>query len=60
MDEHFIHGSHEMTEWENSVVTLIATSRFGSIRECKKCGAEQAETVCGKGTHKELNEPCSG
>jgi len=52
------HPSHEMTEWESTIVTIISTSRFGKFRKCKNCGAEQAETVAGKAMHEELKNPC--
>lgn len=55
-----IHPSHDMTEWEETIVTLNSTSRFGQLRKCKKCEAEQAKTVAGEGTHDELYEPCRG
>jgi hypothetical protein len=54
-----IHPSHKMTKWKSSIVTLIATSRFGRIRKCKRCEAEQAETVAGKAMHPELRKPCT-
>lgn len=54
------HPSHEMGPWRSTVVTITETSRFGSIRECKHCGAEEAKTVCGHAAHDELAEPCSG
>jgi len=54
-----IHPSHEMTEWDhNAIVTIIETPRFGSIRECKHCGAEHAKTVAGEGHHDELFVRC--
>ena len=53
------HESHDMTEWENTIVTISSTSRFGDIRECKKCTAEEARTVCGHAAHNELSKPCS-
>lgn len=52
------HESHDMTEWRETIVTLVETPRFGSIRECKKCGGEQAKTVAGEGIHDELLKPC--
>lgn len=55
-----IHKSHKMTQWENTIVTIIDTSRFGQFRKCKKCGAEEAVTVCGHGTHEELFKKCCG
>lgn len=53
-----IHESHEMSEWESTILTLADTPRFGSIRECKNCGAEHAKTVAGEAHHDELFEPC--
>lgn len=53
-----IHPSHKMTAWRSTIVTLISTSRFGEIRNCKKCGGEQARTVAGSGTHPELLVKC--
>jgi len=55
-----IHPSHEMTEFESTIVTIISTPRFGSLRECKHCGAEHAKTVAGEGHHDELFERCTG
>ena len=52
------HPSHKMTEWENTIVQISSTPRFGRIRECIYCGAEQAETVAGKAMHDELKYPC--
>lgn len=59
-NNHIVHESHDMTEWEPSVVTIIETPRFGRIRQCKHCGGEQAETASGKGTHDELLKQCTG
>jgi hypothetical protein len=47
-----------MTEWESTIVTIISTSRFGEIRECTTCGAEEARTVSGHVAHDELNSKC--
>lgn len=52
------HSSHEMGKWERTIVTIISTPRFGKIRKCLGCDAEQAETVAGKAAHPELNEKC--
>jgi hypothetical protein len=52
------HPTHEMTEWESAIVTLLETSRFGSIRECKNCGAEEAQTSAGHRAHTELAYRC--
>ena len=53
------HPSHDMTDWEHTIVMLVSTSRFGKFRMCKNCEAEQAETVAGKAMHDELKYPCS-
>ena len=50
--------SHEMTDWRSTIVTLVSTSRFGQIRSCKNCGAEQAKTVSGADSHPEIFKPC--
>lgn len=55
-----IHNSHDMTDWRNTIVTIISTSRFGKIRECKKCGGEEASTAAGSGIHDELRFECFG
>ena len=55
-----IHKSHKMTKWRSTIVTLIATSRFGKIRECELCGAEEAETSAGRAMHDELKAKCVG
>ena len=59
-DKHTPHPSHEMTEWESTIVTLISTSRFGQIRRCKKCEGEHAKTAAGEAMHEELREKCCG
>jgi hypothetical protein len=53
------HHTHDMTPWRDTVVTLIATSRFGQIRECTVCGGEQAKTVAGSATNEELKHACA-
>lgn len=53
-----IHPSHEMGEWEHTVVTIYSTSRYGKLRKCKKCEAEEAETIAGKAQHPELFWEC--
>lgn len=52
------HPSHDMTDWASTIVTITSTARFGSLRECKNCGAEHAKTVAGEAMHDELYEPC--
>lgn len=54
------HPSHDMTEWESTIVTIIETPRFGMFRKCKNCEAEQAVTAAGEGFHAELKYPCEG
>lgn len=54
-----VHPSHVMTEWKSSIITLIETPRFGSIRQCTNCGAEHGRTAAGEGMHDELKEPCT-
>ena len=50
--------SHDMTEWENTIVTILSTPRFGRFRKCRKCGGEQAETAAGEGVWSELKVRC--
>lgn len=52
------HPSHDMIEWEGGSVTIFATSRFGEIRYCRRCKAEQARTAAGEAMHEELSRPC--
>ena len=52
------HRSHNMTDWKSTIVTLISTSRFGELRECRNCGGEHAFTVAGEAMHVELTRPC--
>jgi len=57
-EEYKPHPSHRMTPWRETIVTLVATSRFGDIRKCKLCEAEHARTVAGEAHHPELDVPC--
>ena len=52
------HPSHKMTEWYTDVRSPCGTPRFYGVRECKLCGAEQAEHPAGKFSDDELVEPC--
>lgn len=52
------HPSHKMGEWKSTIVTLTETPRFGKIRKCVNCGAEQAHTVAGDAMHDQLHRPC--
>ena len=52
------HSSHKMTKWKETIVTLIATPRFGRVRYCAYCGAGQAETVAGRDANQELALEC--
>lgn len=54
------HPSHVMGTWKNTIVTLVETSRFGSIRTCINCGAEHARAVAGATAHEELVDQCTG
>lgn len=54
------HPSHRMTPWESTIITITCTPRFGRIRECRRCGIEQAETVTGRHTNGPLTEKCEG
>lgn len=56
----FIHPSHKMTKWKDSIVTIISTSRFGIIRKCINCEAEQVITCSDHHTHDELRIKCFG
>jgi chaperonin GroES len=49
---------HEMDEWEDTIVQILDTPRFGSIRSCKNCGYEQARTVAGAAMEDGLARPC--
>lgn len=61
MDKKFQpHETHAMTEWHSTIVTLINTPRFGKWRKCKKCGAEEAKSVCGHKWHGALEKKCNG
>lgn len=53
------HPSHQMTDWEDTIVCISSTPRFGRLRKCVNCEAEQAQTVAGVGTHDELRRPCT-
>jgi hypothetical protein len=52
------HPSHEMGPWRSSIVTLVATARFGEIRVCRGCEAEEAKSGSGHAAHEELALPC--
>lgn len=53
------HSSHQMSEWEHTIVCISSTPRFGKIRRCENCEAEQAETVAGKAISSRLLQNCS-
>ena len=55
-----IHKSHKMEKWYDTVVTIISTSRFGRLRRCKVCKAEQVSTAAGDAMHDELRVKCVG
>jgi hypothetical protein len=54
-----IHKSHKMARWRSTIVTIIATARFGLLRHCTRCKAEQAATVSGDANHPELEVKCT-
>lgn len=58
MEEIKIDPSHNMSEWEETIVTLTSTSRFGSIRRCLDCEGEHAKTVCGEVCDESLKNRC--
>ena len=55
-----IHPTHKMSEWKSTIVTLVATPRFGKLRKCEYCEAEEAKTVSGHEMHDELKYKCYG
>jgi hypothetical protein len=52
------HSSHDMTDWESSVITLFDAPRFGRMRRCKRCRAEHAYSVRGEAMRGELYRAC--
>lgn len=56
--EREIHPSHTMSEWRSTIISMPNSDRFGQIRVCEACEAEQAKTVTGTFTHKELWSAC--
>lgn len=53
-----IDPSHEMGDWESSIVTILSTSRFGEVRACKHCDAEHAKSVSGEAIDPALTMRC--
>jgi hypothetical protein len=53
-----IHPSHKMSAWRSTIISTANSDRFGELRECLNCGAEQASTVTGSHSHDELRKPC--
>ena len=47
-----------MTEWEDTIVTIAVTARFGRARECLACGGEHAVSSTGEGMDPELHKEC--
>lgn len=37
------HPSHQMKEWRSTILNFGGSDRFGSIRSCSECGAEEAK-----------------
>ena len=56
--KHAPHNSHDMTEWEDTIVTIGCTPRFGSLRKCKNCEGEHAKTVAGEYMTPKLSREC--
>jgi len=52
------HPSHRMGKWYTDVRCPASTSRFYTIRECKKCGYEQFIHNAGRFSDKELTRGC--
>jgi len=51
------HESHDMGEWESTIVACASNDRFGQIRKCKKCKAEEVKAG-GPGSHYFETELC--
>ena len=56
--KHTPHPSHKMNDWESTVVTILATPRFGALRSCVQCDGEHAVSVCGEAMHEILERQC--
>lgn len=54
-----IHPTHKMSKWRSTIISTANSDRFGRLRKCVKCGAEQASTVTGTHAHDELRKPCT-
>ena len=54
-----IHPTHKMSAWKSTIISTANSDRFGELRKCLNCGAEQGSTVTGTHSHDELREPCS-
>lgn len=52
------HKSHNMTKPYAEILAPCGTPRFYVVRECKKCGAGQAEHAAGIFCDPELLKPC--
>lgn len=52
------HPSHDMTQWEDTIVQISNTPRFGDLRTCKQCDGEHARTAAGEAMHDVLALPC--
>ena len=58
MSKRTVHKSHRMSKWRSAIISTEISDRFGEIRNCKHCNAEQAKTVTGTHTHQELYIEC--
>ena len=54
------HPTHKMTGPSSEILAPCGTPRFYLVRECRRCGAGQAEHAAGKFCDTELTKPCKG
>lgn len=52
------HSSHSMSRWKVEIRCYSSTDRFYSVRHCTRCGHEQATSVAGKFSDRELRVKC--
>jgi hypothetical protein len=53
-----VHPSHEMTPARSEIRAPAGTPRFYGVRNCRRCGAEQAEHPAGRFMDAELRVRC--
>jgi len=56
--KHKPHSTHKMGKGHSEILAPAGTPRFYYVRECKLCGAGQAEHSAGKFCDAELLKPC--